>query len=322
MAVASRPPRPGAKRTGSGSGGTARATGKSGTGAKSGAAGKSGASGQSGAAGKSGTAKPVRKPAARPVTRGLAHGPAPRSRATVSTTSAQRFAARVRARRRRRWLVLVVVLFVLVGGVWGVLKSPWATVSRIEVSGTHRVTAASVRAEAEPELGHPMLLARTADIAARVGGQRLVRSVTVKRHWPSTLRISVVERVPVAAVPNGSQLALVDPDGVVIEQVEAAQVPSGLPLIQVSPGVGDAGALRGCLAVLHGLPSSLKKRLQSIGADSTDGIWLKLTGGERVEWGSSDDTPRKARVLTALLRQHAVEYDVRSPGTPAVGPQK
>jgi cell division protein FtsQ len=125
-----------------------------------------------------------------------------------------------------------------------------------------------------------------------------------------------VEREPAAALPQGSGLALVDTDGVVIEQ--ATRVPAGLPRIEVSPGSAGAEALRGCLAVLHGLPPTLAKRLHSIGASSPDGIWLKLRDGATVQWGNSSDTPRKARVLDALLPQKGTEYDVRSPDTPAV----
>lgn len=272
---------------------------------------------------------PAKKAAAtKGVVKGFAHGPVGRPvgrpvRSTVSRTSAERFAARVRARRRRRVLIVIAVLLVIGGLVWSVLKSPWATVERIEVTGTDRVSIDAVRAEAALELGYPLLLARTDDIAARVRQQRLVRSVQVQRHWPSAIRIRVVERVPVAALPAGSGLSLVDRDGVEIERVTVA--PAGLPRLEVARGRAAVPALRGALAVLQALPPNISARLLAIGADSPDGIWLKVRdstvpGGARVEWGDSAHTPRKARVLTALLLQHGIVYDVRSPDMPAVTP--
>ena len=306
MAVASRPPRSRpVKRAGAGG---AKATGAT-TGTKSG---RSSSSGQTRS------------------TKALAHGPARPARGTVSRTSAQRFAARVRARRRRRGLIVVLAGLVLAGVGWLAFRSPWAMVQRVRVTGTDRVAPGVVRDAARSEVGHPMLLARTADIAARVREQRLVRSVTVTRHWPGTLVVTVVEREPVAAVPAGAgQVALVDPDGVLIESVATARKPAGLPRIEVGIGPADAATLRGCLAVLHGLPAALSARLIAIGADTPDGIWLTLRepgakgrpalkGGARVEWGNATATPHKAEVLTALLAQHAVNYDVRSPDTPAV----
>jgi cell division protein FtsQ len=259
-----------------------------------------------------------RPPRSRPVKRA---GAGPPSRGSVSPTSAERFARRVRARRRRRALIVVAVLLVLAGLVWLVLKSPWATVQRIDVTGTNRVAEAEVRAQVEPEIDHPMLLARVDDIAERIGRERLIRSVRVQRHWPGVIRVLVVERVPVAALPAGSRMALVDRDGVVIERVRAA--PVGLPRLEVGLGAAAVPALRGCLDVLRDLPPSVAQRLLAIGAVSPDGIWLKLrdskvTGGVRVEWGDSSRTTQKARVLVALLPQRAALYDVRSPDTPAV----
>jgi cell division protein FtsQ len=280
---------------------------------------------------------PVPKPPARkPVTTANAstglHDQRTRAlyRQSVSLTSAQRFAAKVRARRRRRVLIVTAALAFVIGAGWLALKSPWATVNRIEVSGTGRVPASVVREQAESELGEPMLLARTAQIEARISSQRLIRSVRVSRHWPGTLRVRVVERTPVAALPAGAGVQLVDQDGVVIERIAttSAARPDGLPRIEVNlaaagTATGNVETLRGCLAVLHGLPASLRARLRSIGGDSPDGIWLKLADPKLkstalVQWGNSAQGTQKARVLTALLPQHASTYDVRSPDMPAV----
>jgi cell division protein FtsQ len=330
MAVASRPPRSGPVKRATGAAG-GKAAGAKGTPvkgtAKGAAAKKAPAKGTPAKAGPAragqarGQARGAGGRGAGPV-RGFAHGPAGRPpRGNVSPTSAQRVAARVRARRRRRVLIVLAVLIVLGALAWAVLKSPWATVRKIEVTGTDRISSAAVRAQAEAELGHPMLLARTGDIADRVRRERLVRSVRVQRQWPSTIRVQVVERVPVAALPAGSALSLVDLDGVEIEQVKVS--PAGLPRLEVARGPDGVPALRGCLDVLRALPPAVSRRLLAIGAESPNGIWLKLrdpkvANGARVEWGDSGQTPRKARVLTALLSKHAVLYDVRSPDTPAI----
>lgn len=330
MAVASRPPRSRpVKRSASAAGPAALAAKKAAapkpTPAKATPAKATPTKGTKGAPAKSTPAKArPTKSAAKKITasRSLADAAGSRPiRSTVSLTSAQRFAARARARRRRRALIVTTAVLLVTGLAWAALKSPWATVQTIEVTGTDRISIDTVRAEAEAEIGHSLLLARTGDIVARVSRQRLVRSVRVERHWPSTIRVQVVERVPVAALPDGSGLSLVDRDGVEIEQAQVS--PAGLPRLQVDRGAEAVPELRGCLDVLAALPPAVSQRLLAIGADSPDGIWLKLRdskvpGGVRVEWGDSAQTPRKARVLTALLSQHAVGYDVRSPDTPAV----
>jgi cell division protein FtsQ len=70
--------------------------------------------------------------------------------------------------------------------------------------------------------------------------------------------------------------------------------------------------------MLRQLPEPVARRVRSIGADSPDGIRLRLRDGALVEWGDASLTARKAEVLLALLPQKAVTYDVRSPDTPAI----
>jgi cell division protein FtsQ len=247
----------------------------------------------------------------------------PRARPTVSPTSSERFAARIRARRRRRRLVGASVAVVLAGVVWVALWSPWASVGTVELSGTVRVSRAEVLAVADAEVGRPMLFARTDDVAERIRAEQpLVRAVTVTRQWPSTLRVAVEERRPVAAVPVGAEVRLVDAEGVVVQRIPAvrvAQVPAALPRVEVDLSRPDAVAsLRACVQVSRGLPHDLERQVRRLGATTPDRVWLHLAGGARVDWGSGDDTVRKAEVLRALLRQKASFYDVRSPDAPAV----
>ena len=270
------------------------------------------------------SAPPPHRPAHPVPSRHVAPEPGdPRSRSIVSPTSAERFAARVRARRRRRRLLAALAVVLLAGLGWVALWSPWASVKSVEVSGTDRVPRAEVLAAAEDEVGRSMLLARTGDVAASVREEQpLVRAVTVTRRWPSTLRIQVLEREPVAAVQVGRELRLVDADGVVVERVaagKAARAAGDLPRVEVDLARPDAvAALRACVEVARGLPPSLAQKVRRLGATTPDRVWLDLTGGARVDWGSGDDTPRKAEVLEALLPQKASSYDVRSPETPAV----
>ena len=250
-------------------------------------------------------------------------------RTTVSATSAQRFAARVRARRRRRLLIGTAACLLLAGAGWALLAAPWSTVRRIEVFGVHRVDAAAVRAAAQPELGRPLVLADTGRVAAEIRREPLVAAVAVSRRWPGTLLVTVRERAAVAAVPAVSGVNLVDADGVVVAR--AAVPPRGLPVIHVAlgraqppaaPGAAASGsgtpALHACLDVLSGLPGALRDQVRQIGAGGPEDVWMVLSDGSRVRWGGSGQTPRKAEVLLALRRQRAARYDVSAPDAPAV----
>jgi cell division protein FtsQ len=253
-------------------------------------------------------------PGARPVPGG----------STVSTVSAARFAARVRARRRRRFLVAAAAGLFVAGLVAGALYSPWTTVQTIRVSGTHRIPVASVLDLLADQRGRPLLLVDTSALQTRVKTLPLVAAVSVQRVWPAGLDVSVRERRAVAAVPGVSGVDLVDVDGVRVDT--AARAPAGLPLVQVDLAKAAPGSLAAVLQVLSGLPPALSKQVSAIGASSPDSVWLTLLDGSRVLWGASADTPKKAVVLSRLrvaaqlagTRPKGRQYDVSAPDAPAV----
>lgn len=241
-------------------------------------------------------------------------------RSTVSRSSAERFAARVRRRRRRRAAVTgsAMALGLVLG--WLLFGSSLLAVRRIEVRGVHRVPAAAVREAVRFEIGHPMALVSPDAAAAHASAVPLVRSVRVVRSWPSTLVVEVVEREPIAAVPAaGGRLALVDGDGVVVETVAAA--PAGLPVLQVDVATAGPAALRAARAVSDGLPQPVRDQVRSIGAASPDGVQLVLTDRSTVQWGSADRSADKAQALLAVHPkpgERPTVIDVTAPDAPAV----
>lgn len=255
-------------------------------------------------------------------------GTAPARRAASSGT-AERFASRVRARRRRRIAVLVAAVAVLAGLGWLVLFSPYLVLQQVQVRGTDRVAPAEVHAAADREVGRPMVLLDPSAVARRVAAVELVRSVQVRRSWPATLTVTVVEREPVAAVPvTGEGFSLVDRDGVEVERVERR--PAEVPVLTVDLSSGSrrsVAALAACLDVLGELPPEVSARLVEVGADSPDGVWLRLAppaAGDPVEvvWGGATEAEQKARVLGVLLSardtRDAAVLDVSAPLSPAV----
>ena len=241
---------------------------------------------------------------------------------TVSSTSADRFAARVRRRRQRRAAIAggAVVLGLVVG--WLMFGSTALAVQHIEVEGLHRVPAEAVQAAVRFEVGQPMALIAPQAAAERVVALPLVRSARVVRSWPSTLRVVVVEREPLAAVPAaGGRLALVDGDGVVVDTVAAAQAPAGLPRLDVDVARSGAATLRAARQVSDDLPAALRPTVRRITAATPDAVTLLLADGTTVTWGSADDGPRKAEALLALHPRplpHPAAVDVSSPDTPAI----
>lgn len=230
-----------------------------------------------------------------------------------------RFAARARAVRRRARLPVAVAGAVGVGvAALAALVAfgPLAVVRQVQVSGVRPAEIGSVRAVGEREVGRPLARVDTAGVAEEVSRLPFVRSVRVQRGWPSTLRLVVQRRVPVAAVPRlGGGFELVDGTGTAYET--APRAPSGVPVVLVDLRAAGQGSLAAALAVLAALPASLRPSVSQVSATSPDDVRMRL-GGAQVLWGNGQDTALKVRVLMSLRSSPAAVYDVSSPGTPVL----
>ena len=100
----------------------------------------------------------------------------------------------------------------------------------IVVTGTGAVTREEIVDTARVAPGTPLLQIDTDTVADRVAGIRRVASARVQREYPSTLRITIVERVPLVVkdFPDGPHLF--DRDGV---DFATAPPPPGLAYIDV-----------------------------------------------------------------------------------------
>jgi cell division protein FtsQ len=229
----------------------------------------------------------------------------------------RRFAEQARAERRVAWRkvgLAAASVAVLAVVAWVLLASPWLAVKTIEVSGTDRLPEKTVRDMAAEANGVPLARLDTQSLGREISELPVVASVSLSRDWPSTLRITVRERVPIAAVPAKGGVELVDADGVVIDKV--AKAPKGLPLVDVDVKKAGAHTVREAETVLRSLPADLRKQVTKVSAASQDSVTLTLSGGRTVLWGSADDSDRKAEVLTVLLRTKAKVYDVSAPDMP------
>ncbi|MFI1988032.1 cell division protein FtsQ/DivIB [Actinoplanes sp. NPDC020271] len=228
--------------------------------------------------------------------------------------SARRFMARARQRKLRAalpWLVAAGVLLLAGAVAWVVYGTAVFGVKTVEVIGTQTVDPAQVRAAAAVPEQRPLARVDLDQVGARVRGLAAIDKVTVTRSWPSTVRIEVVERVAVAAVPLGGQFTLIDDSGVPFRQVAAA--PAGVPLARLtSPGPGDANT-GSALKVLAALSDELREQLAAVSVTSPVAIRLELRDKRVVIWGDDTESPLKSEVATALLKRKATEIDVSAP---------
>jgi cell division protein FtsQ len=211
------------------------------------------------------------------------------------------------------WTALLSVVAVSLGLL--LYFTPIMSVRHTVVIGLEAVPEEEVLAAAAVVPGTPLLQVDTDAVAERVATIRRVASARVQREYPSSLRITIVERVPVVVkeYPDGPHLF--DRDGV---DFATAPPPPNLPILETAtPGPNDP-ATEAALQVMLALPPEVAGQVGRIAAPSVASITLTLLDGRVVVWGTTDRTDEKALKLAALLTQPGRTYDVSSPDLPTV----
>jgi cell division protein FtsQ len=211
------------------------------------------------------------------------------------------------------WTVVLVALFVGLGLL--LYFTPIMSARNVVITGLGAVTQDEVIAAAAVKQGTPLLQINTDDVAERVATIRRVASARVQREYPSSLRITVVERVPIVVkdYPDGPHLF--DRDGV---DFATAPPPPNLPYLEAdNPGPSDPPT-KAALAVMTALRPEVAGQVARVSAPSVAAITLTLVDGREVVWGTTDRTEEKAQKLAALLTQPGRTYDVSSPDLPTV----
>lgn len=212
---------------------------------------------------------------------------------------------------RRAWAAATAALAVLAVLGWLAIGTSLWGVRQVRVTGVESLSAEEVRQAAGIVPETPLLRVHPGEVAERVRALPAVATVEVRRDWPDTVVIEVVEREPVAAVPVDDQYLLVDADGVVIRAVAAP--PRELPVLVLPQAGPENPATQAALTVLAALTPELRAELESLTVTDVDWITLSLSSGWTVVWGDATESLDKARVVTALLDREGEIIDVSAP---------
>lgn len=238
-------------------------------------------------------------------------------------------AGRSRFRRRRwrsrlgralPWLVGLGIAVLAAGIGWLVFVSSVLGVHAVRVEGVETIGADRVRDQAGLSEGEPLATLDTDGVVERIERLPRVADASVHRDWPRGVRLEVRERSTVAVVADGDAFRGVDTEGVDFRAYRSR--PDGVPVITMRDrgGADRERALREAARVLGALDAAVADRVRRVRVASADSIDLLLGNGDRVRWGSADESERKSEVLRALLEVPASVYDVTAPEHPSTSP--
>ena len=210
--------------------------------------------------------------------------------------------------------LVVVVLSALVLAAVAVSRTSLLAVRTIDVTGASHLTTARVIARAHIDGSTNALWLDEHAVERRLERHPWISEAYVSVALPSIVRISIVERTPVAVAANRFGRLYIAADGTSLGR---ATDDSGLPLIE-SAGRDVAAA------ALAAMPVAVRSAVESVEYRDDGSLEARLHDGVTVSYGPADRLVAKGLVVERILAwaeesgEPLDSVDVTAPGSPAV----
>lgn len=205
-----------------------------------------------------------------------------------------------RSRGSARRLVWILAFVALAATVAWIVQSPALSVEEITVDGAVYTPVKAMLSDEGISLGDPLLLTDTQAAEERLRTSPWVADVAVRKVFPNTIEVTVLERVAVAVIEFRSGDVAAAADGTIVSLADdMASVPPGRVLASVAPGsVGDVIADPFDRAAVRFL--NAWKGPTAVLSQIDGELWAELDGYS-VRLGGPTEMDQKARSLEAVL---------------------
>lgn len=236
----------------------------------------------------------------------------------------------------RPGVVALVTLAVVSGGFF-LSRSSFAHARDIEVSGTEHLSRSEIVRLAAVSKATNVVWLDDGSIERTLEAHPWVADAEVDVALPATIRIEIVERIPVAVVRDGLARSLVAADGTPLGTASRIR---DLPTIHLPMATGVDGRAwpdgataivygarptpRGAAAVLGAMSSDLRADVVSVRVLVDGTMTMGLSSGVHVRYGEASAPAAKAQALERILAwgratgETVANVNVTSPRAPAV----
>jgi cell division protein FtsQ len=234
-------------------------------------------------------------------------------------------AASLRKPSRLQVVLAIALAGLCAGGFLWFRTSSFVSVTEVQVSGVTGVDSGPIEAALNAAAKRQSTMAASAGaLEAAVARFHVVRAIAVSTSFPHTMRIDVLEQLPVARLAGEVGTTVLAADGVVLGPALSSRA---LPQISASfiPKTGGTvhnWRLREYVKLLGATPAPLLPLVKQLYI-AKQGLTAKMKGGLLVYFGNASRPHAKWASLAAVLAnpeaKGAVYIDVRAPERPAAG---
>ena len=230
--------------------------------------------------------------------------------------------AKIRRRRSSRRLFRGIIFLIISAAVLGFfVYVPFFTLSELKLVGAKYLTQDDILKAGNIYIGEPMFKLETDVVQSRLSKDLRIEKVSVRRHLPHTLEITIKERRPLATISCNYGYIDLDRNAVIIDSyksLKTMQIPmiTGVDVRDLYIGdTVDDELVRQILDFLQRLDEETLNRLSEIAIVEADYI-VMYSATERpvqIRLGKLERLDEKARLTEDFLRDletnpHPVEY--------------
>ncbi len=252
---------------------------------------------------------------------------------TATTKSNTRY---IRQRKRKTasffalWIILVLSVSV---SAYYFANSVYFSVGQVFVYGNEVVSAEEIVEMTDLKFGANIFRVSTVQAVQKVLVHPRIKSLSINRKLPDTLKVTVVERKPLALVICDDGIIMVDEDRVYLEKTSDI-LHLNYPLISgvtvpndARPGdVVETPGLVSAIRLITLMDKEFFSNVIEISAETSQSLSLKTKQGVVVMFGEPEDLERKVEVMESLLLDNSnainnqtVEYlDLRYKTAPVI----
>jgi len=222
--------------------------------------------------------------------------------------------------RSPRRLLKGLLFFIVCSSIVGiVVYSPLFVLREIHVNGSRYLSREDVLKIAGIYQGEPLFKLETDEVTKRLLQDLRIEEAAVRRHLPSTLDITLKERLPVATVACEYGYLDIDRQGKVIDSYRTLKnmpIPMVTGIYVRDLYIGDDvkdETVKGILRFLQQLDEASLNQISEVAIVAPDYLVAYTTKSIPIRLGSMDRMEEKAKLTEEFLKDlsstpHTVEY--------------
>lgn len=214
---------------------------------------------------------------------------------------------------------MLIGMVVLVVFAVAIVYSPFFIVKSVIIKGNQYVSEQEIRQVAGIKGQENMFLLTTSLMQQRLNKDLRIEQATVRRSFPSTLEVTVTERVPVATIACNYGFLDLGQTGVVLNayrKFKTMQVPAITGVTLDDLYIGDQVeniTVQKALEFLSYLDEESRRQLSEVNVAEPEHITAYTTGGVQIRLGTTERMAEKAKNTQNFLAdlksmKYPIEY--------------